>query len=344
MLDGICYMNENSVLVKRVDLHSLLPLDVPLSVHVYPSYKCNFRCNYCIHAFSTEEMKQKGFSREKMNMDTFLNIVDGLKEYEEKVKAVIFAGHGEPLTHENIADMVRLLKEAEVAERVEITTNGSLLTKDMSDKLISSGVDRLKVSIQGTTADKYKSIAKYNIDYDSFLEKLTYFYDNKESTEVYIKIIDAVLEGEGDEKKFRRMFEPVSDYVDVEYLIPFINGIDHLSLKESFDKCKQGHAIASDICSMPFYMQVVAPNGDILPCCSVDVPTVIANVNEVSLIDAWHSHAMLQFQRCMLRDKSENLVCKGCSVPSYGLQVGDYLDNHRERLANLYSELNERSE
>lgn len=332
-------MTEVSSLVKRTELHRLLPLDTPLSVHIYPSYKCNFRCNYCVHALSSEEMNQRGFVREKMKMATFMNVVNGLKEFGSKIKAVIFAGHGEPLTHENIADMVRLLKEADVAERIEITTNGSLLTRDMSDRLISAGVDRLKISIQGTTAAKYMNIAKHNINYASFLTNIDYFYTNKKSTEVYIKIIDTALEGDGDEQIFKRMFGPVSDYLDVEYLIPFISGIDHSKIKDSFDKCKQGHSLSSDICSMPFYMQVIAPNGDILPCCSVDVPTVIGNINEISLLGAWRSQSLHEFQKCMLRDKSENAICSKCAVPSHGLQIGDYLDDHRKRLADFYDGL-----
>lgn len=326
-----------SKMIQRAELHSLLPLDTPLSVHIYPSYKCNFRCNYCVHALSTEELRQSGFIKEKMAMETFEKIVEGLICYPKRVKAVIFAGHGEPLTHKSIHLMVKQLKDANVAERVEITTNGTLLTREMTDNLVAAGLDRLKISIQGTTPEQYMRIAGYNIRYDEFLSNLSYLYKNKGSIEIYIKAIDTALTSEADHVHFRSLFAPVSDYLDIEYLIPFVQKIDHSALKTSFDKCKQGHTASSSICSMPFYMQVIAPNGDILPCCSVDIPLVVGNVNNIKLADAWQSTVLHRFQESMLLDREINPVCHGCSVPTHGLQPGDYLDDHRARLTEIYS-------
>lgn len=274
-----------------------------------------------------------------MTMETFERIVEGLLDYPKRIKAIIFAGHGEPLTHKSIHLMVKMLKEANVSERVEITTNGTLLTREMTDSLVTAGLDRLKISIQGTTPDQYMKIAGYDIDYDQFLSNLAYLYKNKESIEVYIKAIDTSLTSDADHARFQALFSPVSDYLDVEYLIPFVQQIDHSSLKSSFDKCKQGHMISSSICSMPFYMQVIAPNGDILPCCSVDIPLVTGNVNTIKLTDAWKSVTLRRFQLSMLKDRAGNPVCRGCSVPTHGLQPGDYLDDHRDRLAEIYSTL-----
>lgn len=328
-------------MTQREDLYKKLPLRTPLSIHIFPTYKCNFKCSYCIQALSQEDLINKNFSKDVMDFEVYKKAIDDILEYEHKLKALIFAGHGEPLMHPRIVDMVKYAKNKNIADRIEITTNGVLLKKEISDGLIDAGVDRLKISIQGTSSKKYKEIAKFKLDYDEFLNNLEYFSLNKKNTEVYIKIIDIALDNNEDKLKFEKMFERISTYVDIEYAIPFVNEIDHSNIKENFDKCKQGHCIKSDICSMPFYMQVIDPNGNILPCCSTDIPAVLGNVKEMSLKESWKSKKMNMFLQTMLKDKNKNPICSKCSVPEYGLQNGDYLDAYKNELLDKYNKISE---
>jgi radical SAM protein with 4Fe4S-binding SPASM domain len=328
-------------MTQREDLYKKLPLSTPLSIHIFPTYKCNFKCSYCIQALSQEDLINKNFSKDVMDFEVYKKAIDDILEYEYKLKALIFAGHGEPLMHPRIVDMVKYAKSKNIANRIEITTNGVLLKKETSDGLIDAGVDRLKISIQGTSSKKYKEIAKFKLDYDEFLNNLEYFYLNKKNTEVYIKIIDIALDNNADKLKFEKMFERIATYVDIEYAIPFVNEIDHSNIKENFDKCKQGHCIKSDICSMPFYMQVIDPNGNILPCCSTDIPSILGNVKEMSLKESWKSKKMNMFLQTMLKDKNKNPICSKCSVPEYGLQNGDYLDAYKNELLDKYNKISE---
>ncbi|QFY88659.2 radical SAM protein [Magnetovirga frankeli] len=324
------------MLPKREKLADRLPLKTPFSVHIFPSYKCNFKCNYCIHAISNAELKKRGFSKDVMNFNTFINAIKGIKDYESRIKALIFAGHGEPLLHPDIIKMVDLAKKENIAERVEITTNASMLSKQMSDSLIDAGLDRLKISIQGTSEKKYKEISNHNLIYNDFIDNIKYFYSQKKHTEVYIKIIDIALKDKQDEFYFKSIFSSISDYIDIEYAIPFVPQLDLSLIKNNFDKCKQGHAIHSEICSMPFYMQVVTPNGDVLPCCSIDIPIVLGNVNNESLKQLWESEQQRKFLLTMLSDRESNKVCSRCSVPIYGLQEGDYLDSCKDKLLKAF--------
>lgn len=325
------------MLPQRVKLYEKLPLKTPFSLHIFPIYLCNFKCNYCIQALSKKEMQEKNFKKDIMSFETYKKAIDDICEYEDKLKALIFAGHGEPLMHPDIDKMVLYAKEKNVADRVEITTNGSLLTKEMSDKLIKAGVDRLKISIQGTNEDNYLNIAKYKINYASFIDNLTYFNNNKHHTEVYIKIIDIALNNKIDEEKFKAIFKPISSYVGIEYAIPFVKEIDHSLIKKDFNKCKQGNTGSSKICSMPFYMQVLDPRGNILPCCSTDIPLVLGNIHKNSLKEIWESQKQVEFLKLLLKNKDLNHVCKSCSVPEFGLQNGDYLDEHRNILLKKYT-------
>lgn len=287
---------------------------------------------------TSEELQEKGFKKETMPFETYKKAIDDIKQYDNKLKALIFAGHGEPLLHKDICKMVKYAKDKDVADRIEIVTNASLINKEMADGLIEAGVDRLKISIQGTNAEKYKDVSQYDLNYDEFLSNLKYFYDNKKHTQVYIKIIDIALEGKADEEKFKAMFTPVADDVNIEYAIPFIKELDDSVYNKEFDKCKQGNLKKSEICSMPFYMQVLAPNGDILPCCSTDVPIALGNIHKNSIKEIWDGKTTNNFLKLMLNDKNSNPTCKTCCVPDYGLQAGDYLDDYKNELLEKYSE------
>jgi len=58
--------------------------------------------------------------------------------------------------HKDIAKMVEYAVKMNVAEAVDIVTNGLLLEPDLSDKLIAAGLSKLRVSIQGVTSGNMK--------------------------------------------------------------------------------------------------------------------------------------------------------------------------------------------
>lgn len=328
-----------SEMTKRTELYRALPLDTPYSVHIFSSYHCNFRCRYCLHSLSEETLAAKGFRRQMMEYGTFEKTIEDIKKFPRRLKAMIFAGHGEPLTHPDIARMAAYAKEKDIAERVEIVTNGSLLTPELSDALIEAGIDRLRVSVQGTDEAAYEKIAGRGIDFDVFVGGLRYFYEHKRHTEVYVKIIDVALKDEEDAEKFREIFAPISDEAAIEYEIPFVREVDNSALKEKFDRSKQGgDVLDASICSMPFYMLVVTPSGDVVPCCSTDAPIVLGNVLEQPLTRIWQGAMHAGFCRLhLLGNRSRHPVCSVCSVPRYGLQQGDYLDGHEAELLPHYA-------
>lgn len=319
--------------VQRVALHEKLPLGEPFSLHIYPSFYCNFKCGYCLHSLNSSVLKQKGFRRQFMDFDVYRKAVDDAAAQGWKLKAMIFAGHGEPLLHRQIADMIAYAKEKGITERTEIVTNGSLLTHALSDALIAAGLDRLRISLQGVTAEAYRKTSGVSIDFEQFIEQIEYFYQRKTATEVYIKIIDVAMTRPDDKEKFEKLFQPIADTIAVEYAIPFVPEID---LERLSGKNKQGCTVHATTCSMPFYMLVLYPNGDVLPCCSTEVPKVFGNVKGSDLGDIWRSRSRTGFLLQQLDGVQSMPVCCKCTVPTFGLQEGDSLEGYQEQLKAAY--------
>ena len=74
----------------------------------------------------------------------------------ESVHTVFFGGMGEPLIHEDIIYMVR--RAASQGKRVELLTNGMLLTHEASAALLDAGLGMLWLSLDSVNEGGYASI------------------------------------------------------------------------------------------------------------------------------------------------------------------------------------------
>jgi MoaA/NifB/PqqE/SkfB family radical SAM enzyme len=90
-----------------------------------------------------------------MSMATFGRLVEGLRAIESP-PIVFFGGFGEPLFHPDIVEMVAQAKK--VGCRVELITNGTLLTPQCSRALIDAGLDLVWVSLDGARPDSYADV------------------------------------------------------------------------------------------------------------------------------------------------------------------------------------------
>ncbi|MBC7363971.1 MAG: radical SAM protein [Candidatus Aminicenantes bacterium] len=134
---------ENGQICLEPNIHALRRL------YVEPTSGCNLKCQTCIRHTWNEPFGA-------MSRELFEKLVSGLKPFPF-LQSVMFAGFGEPLFHPDIIWMVEKVKKA-TAAAVEITTNGTLLDEEMAQGLLQAGLDRLWVSFDGTSADRFEDI------------------------------------------------------------------------------------------------------------------------------------------------------------------------------------------
>ena len=117
-------------------------------VYIEPTNRCNLECRTCIRNNWQEPLGE-------MSSATFARIIEGLRRFSPP-PAVFFGGLGEPLAHPEIAEMVAQAKT--LGSSVELITNGTLLTKSLSKRLIDAGLDMLWVSLDGATPESYADV------------------------------------------------------------------------------------------------------------------------------------------------------------------------------------------
>lgn len=324
---------------KRTRLAEVLPLDTPFVVQIFPIYACVFKCCYCI--FSIDPAK-RGFISDKviMDFDLYKKCVDDMAKFPNKIKVLRFVGIGEPLLHKSIIEMVAYAAEKKVANTIEILTNAALLDHKMSDAMISSGLNRLVVSLQGTTGEKYKKTCGVSINFKEFVNNLKYFFDHKGGVDVYFKIVDSALNGKEDEENFYNIFGDICDSIAIEHTVPIHAGIDYSDVvRDSKNPVTQFGLPVKDlkVCPQPFFTMQINPDGKVVPCFSFEYPGIMGDCNSQSVVDIWNSDKFQTFRRRVLCGPENTCeTCVNCNIMKYRLFPEDDLSNDVERLKKLY--------
>lgn len=326
---------------KRTRLAEVLPLDTPFVMQIFPIYACVFKCCYCI--FSIDPAK-RGFISDKivMDLDLYKKCIDDMVGFPNKIKVLRFVGIGEPLLHKNIVEMIAYAASKQVANTIETLTNAALLTPKMSDALISSGLNRLVVSLQGTTREKYKKTCGADINFEEFVGNLKYFFNHKAIANVYFKIVDSTLDGKDDEKKFYEIFGDICDTIAIEHIVPIHSGIDYekvLNGKE-MSLTQFGLPVSEvKICPQPFFTMQINPDGKVVPCYSFEYPGIMGDCNDQSVREIWNGKKFQNFRRSTLEGtKNVSANCAKCNIFKYRLFPEDDLRNDVERLKKLYED------
>ena len=109
------------------------PLNQLAKVYIEPTNACNLDCVTCFrNCWDT--------SIGRMTEATFASILAGLAAIDP-LPTVYFGGIGEPMFHQRTVDWIAQVKQ--LGARVELITNGTLLTEQRSRQLIDAGLDLL---------------------------------------------------------------------------------------------------------------------------------------------------------------------------------------------------------
>ena len=117
-------------------------------VYIEPTVACNLDCITCFRNAWDQPIG-------RMTEETFENILNGLKQMDP-IPDVYFGGIGEPLFHQKTVEWIRRVKELGV--KVELITNGTILTEKKCQELIDAGLDTLWVSLDGATPEGFADV------------------------------------------------------------------------------------------------------------------------------------------------------------------------------------------
>jgi radical SAM protein with 4Fe4S-binding SPASM domain len=304
----------------RATLASQLPLAHPWSIYVELTNRCNFKCKFCPESFDNYSELVGGLST--LSFDQFRKICDDILEMG-KLKVLRFYMMGEPFLHKELPNMIAYAKKLEVAERFELTSNGTALTEATGARMLDSGLDYLRISVYAIDAERHKEITKSNIHPDLIRNNVRNLFElrkreGKKKPFIYAKMINPFDDAE--EKAFFENYSDISDEAVIEQPMSWDNPEGFDFIDSVYDKDKEIDrtklfAHRKEVCSFPFYTLVVHSSGDVSVCCvDWEKKTVCGNVFKESLKDIWHGPKLRAFQQMQIeRRRHENAACKNCT-------------------------------
>jgi MoaA/NifB/PqqE/SkfB family radical SAM enzyme len=119
----------------------------PLSISFEPTTSCNLRCPECPSGL-------RSFTRPTGMLpdELFKSTIDQL---HRRLLYLIFYFQGEPYLHPRFLDLVRYAVKKGIYTAT--STNAHFLNEDNARKTVESGLDRIIISIDGTTQETYQA-------------------------------------------------------------------------------------------------------------------------------------------------------------------------------------------
>lgn len=304
----------------RIELKNSLPLRTPYVIYIDPCDTCNFRCKFCPSGNRELMKKTKGRGHGPMDFELYRQIIDSLQEFKDPIRVIRLYKEGEPLVNSHFADMVRYAKSSGFCQKVDTTTNASLLTPERSLEIIDAGLDRLNISVEGMNAEQYLDFSGYKIDFEKFVENIAFFYDHKKQCEMNIKINGDNLTPE-QEEEFYRVFGNITDGISVEHTIEYWPKYNEMSV--DYDEnvtLLGGKSREVMVCPYVFYEMCINSDGS-YSLCRFDWNHAMLLGKDLSCKltpkKIWDSITLWNFQSSFL--KKQRLMLTVLSCPKCGI-------------------------
>lgn len=322
-------------LENRTKLESVIPLSVPFIINVDPADSCNFKCKFCPSG-NRALMKNVGRPFKTMDFELYKKIIDDICEFEKPIKVLRLYKDGEPLLNPRFAEMVKYAKEKKCSERIDTTTNASLLSPKRNLEIIEAGLTRINISIEGVNEKQYLEFSTYKIDFYKLVGNIRHFYENKKKCEVIIKINGDTI-SDDDKKKFYDIFGDIADGVYIEHIMSCWPEFELKGVEVNKEFGIYGQPIKEvQVCPYVFYSFSINSDGSASACfLDWSRKLITGDAKSESVKDIWNGEKLLNYQKMFLKKKrKEHPVCRDCGQMSHGLpdDIDDYAEILLDRL------------
>jgi radical SAM protein with 4Fe4S-binding SPASM domain len=287
--------------VRLVADHALAPF--PAEIQIETNTACNATCVMCPYPEVSKEMKPG-----RMDVPLYEKIL-GECATEPTVWRLEPFLNNEPFTDVRMVDLIAMAKQRVPHAIVTVTTNGSLVTPKITDRLIHSGLDAIWFSFNGATKETYEQIM--GLSFDQVKKNIDYLLDKRPSSlRVYTNMIDTVpMRGEIAENVRYWQSRGVQSGSS-----PFVNRAGNV---RNFDELNyRAHtAQPARLCELLYRKMYIGYNGDVLLCCmDWRRRVVLGNVRKQSLREIWLGDRYQHYRQLHEEGRVNELeLCSTCS-------------------------------
>ncbi|MFP4095079.1 MAG: SPASM domain-containing protein [Cyclobacteriaceae bacterium] len=290
---------------------------LPISISVEPTTSCNLRCPECpsgLRSFT----RPTGMLQEEM----FKKIVD---ELQTTLCYMLFYFQGEPYLNRRFLDWVAYASAKGIYTAT--STNAHFLNDATARRTVESGLDRLVVSIDGTTQETYeayrvggklskviegtRNVVAWKKKLKSRTPHIIFQFLVVRPNEHQVEEVEQLARELGvDEVGFKTA--QIYDYQQGSPLIPRQQKFSR------YRKLADGtYTIKNKLlnhCWKMWHSCVITWDGKVVPCCfDKDAQHQLGDLQQQRFREVWQSHSYRQFRQNLLRSRSEIDICQNCT-------------------------------
>ncbi len=292
-------------------------LGMPISMALEPTTACNLRCPECPSGL-------RSFTRPtgKLELPRYQKLID---EISAKTTYLTFYFQGEPYLNPDFLEMVDYASKKRMYTAT--STNAHFLDEDQAEATVKSGLDRLIISIDGTTQETYESYRKEGklskvlegtrniIQKKKELKRATPFVTWQflvvRPNEHQIEEAELLAREYGVDKIAFKTAQ-IYDYELGSSLIPTIDKYSRYRLQPDGTYAVKNKLL--DHCWKMWSSCVITWDGKVVPCCfDKDAHYTLGNTFESSFREIWNSRAYVDFRATLLKGRSEIEMCRNCT-------------------------------
>src|SRR5579863_680155 len=289
----------------------------PVSISFEPTTSCNLRCPECpsgLRAFTRPTgMLQKDF---------FTETID---QMSKELLYLIFYFQGEPYLNPSFLDMVKYASQKKIYTAT--STNAHYLNDANAKRTVESGLDRLIISIDGTTQEVYQqyrvggkldkvlqgaqNMVKWKNQLKSKTPHLIFQFLVVKPNEHQINDVKKIA-GDIGVNEVRFKTAQLYDYENGNELMPTIDKYSR------YKKDNNGtYSIKNKLlnhCWKLWHSCVITWDGKVVPCCfDKDASHRLGNLQNEKFSVLWQGENYYRFRQSLLKSRKAIDICTNCT-------------------------------
>ncbi len=290
---------------------------LPFSVSIEPTTSCNLRCPECPSGL-------RSFTRPTgmLQQDLFEKFINDISK---KGLYLTFYFQGEPYLNPKFLEMVKYANSRKIYTAT--STNAHYLDEENAKSTIESGLDRLIISIDGTTQETYM---QYRVG--GKLEKVIEGAKNivkwkKLMASKTPHVIFQFLVVRPNEHQIDDLYQ-LAEEIGIDEVIlktaqvyDFKNGNELIPLNQKYSRYKKNkngtYSIKNSLensCWKLWHSCVITWDGKVVPCCfDKDANHVLGDLTKHSIAEIWQNDSYNSFRRKLTVSRKEIDICTNCS-------------------------------
>lgn len=291
---------------------------LPVSISFEPTTSCNLRCPEC-----PSGLRQFTRPTGMLKQDFFRQTIDDI---HKELLYLIFYFQGEPYLNPEFLEMVRYASAKKIYTAT--STNAHYLTDAVAKATVESGLDRLIISVDGTTQDTYKqyrvggnlekvlegakNIVKWKKELKSKTPFVFFQFLVVKHNEHQVEEIKRLAKEIGvDEVRFKSA--QVYDYeTDPNQLIP--ENPRYSRYLKNPDGTYRPKNKLENRCWKLWHANVITWDGLVVPCCfDKDAMHQLGNLRTERFRDVWQNPNYRQFRSELMTSRKNIDICSNCS-------------------------------